>query len=421
MGVCALYYRLSKNESLDPTAAVPACQVAARLLPGDAAPHYGLAIMYLSRLSSIPSPTDLQPVLDELKIGQELEAVQPPSGDVYYFLPLFYLDASPAEYITDWVNRIAPIPTATAKQPTRTKAPAGPTSTPHPTIPNKGTFAASYSVDDHTLLLLHLDGSYTGEQGENGTGTGTIFTAGRHSKGVLLDGRDTLTYSSAGNLDRTQGAIEFWLRPNWNGADGKDYVFFEVGKTWFNRMRIMKDGANNLRFMLRDSDTEYGVAHNVADWQAGDWHHVAVTWQDNEIALFVDGRKEDSSRNAHLPDELDSKIAIGSLSAERTSQANAVIDELRISDVPRLGDIEFIYRMPQPSPTTASTTQTSARQTSEVSEIPRGMGAFANAPTPTPPATSVPQGTRTGSLPLIAVAGVILMISAVYLILKRRV
>ncbi len=199
------------------------------------------------------------------------------------------------------------------------------------------TIEGPYPADAHTLLLLHFDGSYSGAQGETGTPGGTSFTTGKYAQGVLVDANDTLTYATAGNLNRAQGAIEFWLRPNWDGWDGQSYTFFEVGNGWFNRMRIMKDGANNLRFLVWDSTTEYGVAYNVAHWQAGEWHHVAVTWQRTEIALFADGQRRGSSSSARPPDTLAPTIYLGS-SLWRDQQANAVIDELRISDVPRIGN-----------------------------------------------------------------------------------
>jgi len=202
-----------------------------------------------------------------------------------------------------------------------------------------------YEVDEHTLLLLHFDGSYDGAQGETGTASGTEFTAGRYDQGVAFNSDDWLAYDTAGNLERAQGAIEFWLQPAWNGDDGEGYTFFEVGDGWFNRMRIAKDGANNLRFMVWDSSTEYGVAYNVAHWQAGEWHHVAVTWQGTEISLFVDGERRDHSDAANPPDLLADTIDIGS-THWHDQQANAVLDELRISDVPRVGDSgAFPYRI----------------------------------------------------------------------------
>jgi sugar lactone lactonase YvrE len=202
------------------------------------------------------------------------------------------------------------------------------------------TVTGPYEVDEQTLLLLHLDGSYDGAQGQTGTANGTEFVDGRYAQGVLIDEADTLTYATAGNLNRTQGAIEFWLKPAWPGNDLESYTFFEVGDQWFNRLRMMKDGANNLRFMVWDSATEYGVAYNVGHWQAGEWHHVAATWQDTTIALYADGILVGREENAHPPDYLSSLMYIGS-AVWQGQQANAVIDELRISNTPRLGNSDM--------------------------------------------------------------------------------
>jgi YVTN family beta-propeller protein len=202
-----------------------------------------------------------------------------------------------------------------------------------------------YEVDAHTLLLLHWNGSYEGAQGEAGTPSGTTFEAGKYDQGVTIDAADTLTYGTAGNLARSQGAIEFWLRPSWNGGDYVSHTFFEVGDGWFNRIRIMKDGANNLQFIVWDADTEYRVAYNVAYWQAGEWHHVAATWEGTSITLFVDGQQRDRSDAASPPETLANTIHIGS-SLWHDQQADATLDELRISDVPRIGDSGAIpYRI----------------------------------------------------------------------------
>jgi len=212
-------------------------------------------------------------VLDEFKIGQELETVRPPSEEVYRF-QLYYL--SPAEFITEWLNSIGYAPIDSGQQTTETGETETTDSIPEPITWKGRIIGGPYSADSNTLLLLHLDGSYDGDQGETGTATGTDFSAGRNDQGVLIDDADTLTYPTSRNLNRSQGAIEFWMRPNWDGDDGQSYVFFEVGQTWENRMRIMKDGANNLRFMVWDSVAEYGVSHDVADWLAGEWHHIGL-------------------------------------------------------------------------------------------------------------------------------------------------
>ena len=97
-----------------PPLAVQACQEAARLLPGDAAPHNELAMLYLSTLPENPPPEALQPVRDELKIGQELEAAQPPSEVSFAWNP-FGDYTSMSEYITVMLEGIVNDATATAE------------------------------------------------------------------------------------------------------------------------------------------------------------------------------------------------------------------------------------------------------------------------------------------------------------------
>ncbi|CAG0936462.1 tRNA(Glu)-specific nuclease WapA [Thermoflexales bacterium] len=201
------------------------------------------------------------------------------------------------------------------------------------------TITGPYTPDDQTLLLLHFDGDYAGAQGEAGVASGTTFTtSGQYADGVVMDATDTLTYPTANNLNLERGAIEFWIQPNWHGNDGQAYTFFEAGSgEWYNRLRIMKDGANNLRFMVWNNNQETGVGYNIDHWLAGEWHHVAVGWEESEIVLFTDGERRDSSGTAQLPDTLPTTISVGS-NTEQTEQANATLDELRISDIPRVGE-----------------------------------------------------------------------------------
>ena len=201
-----------------------------------------------------------------------------------------------------------------------------------------------YQDDSDTLLLLHLDDSFTGAQGEVGTPSGVTFTAGRYDQGIQVGEGDSLYYPTAGNLDPAQGSIEFWLKPDWNGNDEASYTFFEVGYDWFNRMRIMKDGANNLRLMVWDDDTEYGVAYNVGHWLAGEWHHVAATWQGNQIALFVDGVQVGWTDGVTMPSVLADELFVGSAALE-PQYAQGVMDEFRISSVPRLGNSQACNRL----------------------------------------------------------------------------
>jgi hypothetical protein len=182
-------------------------------------------------------------------------------------------------------------------------------------------------------LALRFKESLQGTGGEEGYPSGVTFVPGYRDSGVLIDGDDILTYRTENNINKDQGAIEFWLKPSWDGGDEQSYVFFETGDTWFNRFRITKDGANNFRFMVWSSDTEYDAACNVGHWTAGDWHHVWVTWQSDTIALYLDHKHCDTQEGVTMPETISSLLFIGS-TVNQDMQAQAVIDEFIIRPKP---------------------------------------------------------------------------------------
>ena len=183
------------------------------------------------------------------------------------------------------------------------------------------------------LLELQFENTFNGESGEIGHAQGPTFVPGYDGLGALFDDNDSLFYDRNENIGRVRGRIEFWLKPLWDGGDNLSYVFFEVGDYWYNRMRIMKDGANNFRFMVWSSDAEYGVAHNVSDWNANEWHHVKVSWRSDTISLYLDGVLVETNPSIVLPGYLASKIHIGSSSAG-DMQAQAVMDDFVIYPFP---------------------------------------------------------------------------------------
>ncbi|MCB0209813.1 MAG: LamG domain-containing protein [Anaerolineae bacterium] len=152
---------------------------------------------------------------------------------------------------------------------------------------------------------------------------------GRTGKAPLFQGRATLTYPTQGHLNRERGRLSFWLKPQWPGSDGRDYIFFDAGDGFYNRLRVQKDGGNNLRFIVWGPRSESGLSYNVSHWQPDAWHQIDVTWESNRIALYVDGKLRDATSDVTLPYQLASRFFIGS-SSDGDRQANAVIDELMI-------------------------------------------------------------------------------------------
>jgi DNA-binding beta-propeller fold protein YncE len=204
-------------------------------------------------------------------------------------------------------------------------------------------YGGPYTVDEHTLLLLHFDGDYDGAEGEVGTADGASFVPGVFDQGVLIDATDTLTYSTAGNLNRTAGTIEFWARFEQEGAAGQIHDLFEFDSPG-GGIQIVKHSGGNLHALMWSPTNLTDIHAETGDWQAGEWHQVAVTWQGSQMALLVDGFPQASSDTASPPDSLAETLYVGS-SPRGDWQANAVIDELRISDIPRLGDGEVCSRI----------------------------------------------------------------------------
>lgn len=182
-------------------------------------------------------------------------------------------------------------------------------------------------------FLVHFDGSLEGAGGEQGHSRGLSFVPGHTGQAVLFNNEDSLSFLTDSNIHPQQGAIEFWLKPLWNGDDNQSYVFFEIGDTWFNRFRITKDGANNFRFMAWSSEVEYDAACNVSDWVADDWHQVRATWQTDSLSLYLDGMLCDTQTFVVMPESLSSRFFIGS-SASHDMQAQSAIDEFAIYPQP---------------------------------------------------------------------------------------
>lgn len=99
-------------------------------------------------------------------------------------------------------------------------------------------------------------------------------------------------------LQQKAGMISFWLKPNWNGNDGKTHVILRIGKPGVNGLIVEKSDKGILRYAMTgqgvDGKPKTTVArYDISDWKAGKWHHVSVVWFDRDgkpvgIPLWID-------------------------------------------------------------------------------------------------------------------------------------
>lgn len=183
----------------------------------------------------------------------------------------------------------------------------------------------------NSLLLTRFENNLTDEGGVSPTSYSDIsYVNGRFGQGAYFSETARLSYAT-NHINLAQGSIQFWVKPAWNGNDTNSYFFFEAGFPFNNGMRIQKDGANNLRFIVWDGSSESGVGHNISDWVANEWHLVGVKWQGGNLSLYVDGIKVSETANGSFPSSMSGALHIGS-AHNGSGNANATLDDFLISN-----------------------------------------------------------------------------------------
>ncbi|MBS1811226.1 MAG: hypothetical protein JST84_23890 [Acidobacteria bacterium] len=164
---------------------------------------------------------------------------------------------------------------------------------PAPSAAPAAALAAAMQTTNN-LLSLRFENVLTGDQGEVPVQSASVtFQTGISGQGLYMDRGNRLTYSSEGNVNSTEGTIELWLKPSWNGTDGQNHAIFRYG-TSNGYMLLGKEG-NVLRMVLNraneNGSLELDVSTDVQSWQADQWHHVAASWSNTGqfIRLYVDG------------------------------------------------------------------------------------------------------------------------------------
>lgn len=157
------------------------------------------------------------------------------------------------------------------------------------------------------------------------------------------------------------GTLEFWCRPSWGPGDARERVFFEGiayarrSQSYLSKVRVR--GKNCLKFTIQnDHATDYQII-TPAPFQAGRWHHVAVTWNlpEAHLQLFFDGKLMGVAgpglkpvpiaafrhrRHRHMPQHAPRQLPIqayigGNENCGTDDSVEAAIDEFRVSDIAR--------------------------------------------------------------------------------------
>ncbi|NOY80046.1 MAG: LamG domain-containing protein [Kiritimatiellaeota bacterium] len=168
------------------------------------------------------------------------------------------------------------------------------------------------------------------------------FVPGIRGGAVRITGTDC-RYTAGAFFPRNAGTLAFWVRPHWDGTDGKGrYLFTLYGgvgvRDGYQRNRwSVGIGGRKLNFAVYGaSGRPVSVETSVADWRAGEWRQVTATWTginsgraDAEIALYVDGRPAGRQGGLRLnAGPVNEWFALGEDSDNSPDFADADFDEL---------------------------------------------------------------------------------------------
>lgn len=135
-------------------------------------------------------------------------------------------------------------------------------------------------------------------------------------------------------LKREAGTVEMWVQPlDWKPGDREFHVFFENRGEGALYLYKYLDG-NNLLMLTCGAvaGPYYSTAYGLS-WQPGEWHHIAGTWSNAGVRVFVDGKPSGPMPTAGpLPEKLAPTFIIGDHPWHIERQTSSLIDEVRLYD-----------------------------------------------------------------------------------------
>jgi len=195
------------------------------------------------------------------------------------------------------------------------------------------------------VFYAPLDGALDAAEGVGGT-AGTPegdpeFAEGRVGQGLVvgdLEGSTGVWYPAPGNFSLQRGSMSMWVQPvNWRGDATGNRLFFNgrpdpAGIFCFYKYNNVTWG---LTALIDPDGTPRGktiVYSPIKDWEPGQWHHIACTWQQHEgVALYVDGKRvEYKSGSAISDDPVQATMRFGG-SWDKDGN-RTVLDEIMIFD-----------------------------------------------------------------------------------------
>ena len=207
-----------------------------------------------------------------------------------------------------------------------------------------------YDPEANTVGLYHLEEGVgapdvlnAADLANNGANSGCVEEAAGVHGYVYTRGYTSVETNSyvdivniAGNLDPTQGTVEFYFKANTEGEwDGSGYLFAWVGNSANDYLYIYLSGGS-LIARYHSTTIDVSASGAVPDKDV-EWHHIAITWSAaGNLKLFFDSTQLDTQALASaFSNASQTSLEICGVSSGIGSTAKGVYDEVRLSDTER--------------------------------------------------------------------------------------
>ncbi len=151
-------------------------------------------------------------------------------------------------------------------------------------------------------------------------------------------------YQGLNNVNLEEGTITFWVKSlDWYGKDGHVHLFFEAfGQD--SRLTIYKYDVrdNPIGFIFgppkqKDDTFIWTLTRcSVMDWEPGEWHHIACSWDFATAKLYIDGELKHSNKIKNFPTTPFTSFYVGGRNPKNwsnTGPGKSLIDELKIYNI----------------------------------------------------------------------------------------
>ena len=206
------------------------------------------------------------------------------------------------------------------------------------------TLSQEYVPDIYTVALYHFNETSDSIvhdatiNGNNGTATGTTIVNGKYGNARSFNSGAFVEIPNSSSLNlSTNITVEAWIKVS---AMPTDYAAIVVKRETSpfveNYGLYIAPVTGKLQFQFTVAQTRTADVYSDTGVVDSQWHHVAGTFDGNEMKVYIDGRLSGSLSESGPPDQDTTQVLIGKKGDPiYPYQFTGIIDEVRISNKAR--------------------------------------------------------------------------------------